>query len=151
MGRRNVLCDTSLDKNKKEDRDASGDAFYAPPESQLDHQGVARRGGEKINDKIVANQILEEKSNEQLFMLDNQPSNQQHDHAHQQQFDQQHKQFKLCFKTEYHQSMPLPTRVWKILIENREHMLLLQQNNILRTFPFTIQSAAMTVTHQMTV
>jgi hypothetical protein len=72
---------------------------------------VSRKGGEKNNDQIVANQIVEEKSNEQLYTLDNKPSKEQHNHAHQQQFDPQHEQFKACFKAEYHQSIPLPIRV----------------------------------------
>ncbi len=80
--RNNVSGDASLDKDNKEERHASGNAFHALPESQLDCQGVSRKGGEKNNDQIVANQIVEEKSNEQLYTLDNKPSEEQHDHAH---------------------------------------------------------------------
>jgi hypothetical protein len=43
--RNNASGDTSLDKDNKEERHASGDAFHAPPESQLDCQGVSRKGG----------------------------------------------------------------------------------------------------------
>jgi hypothetical protein len=109
--RKNVSGDASLDEDNKEERHVSGNKFHAPPESQLDCQGVSRKGGEKNNDQIVANQIVEEKSNEQLYTLDNKPCKEQHDNVHQQQFDPQHKQFKACFKAEYHQSIPLPIRV----------------------------------------
>ena len=61
--------------------------------------------------EIIANQIVEEKSNEQLYTLDYHPSKQQHNHAYQRQFDPQHEQFKACFKAEYHLSIPLPIRV----------------------------------------